>query len=164
MGGASLAPWFQQLKLVARSPDLLEAACANPRVADRIEQLLLDLLVDGHPARAAGRLGFSAGAHAALPVSAGNPTGLTIAPRRHDLAPAFVRRAQEFVEAAYAQPLQLADIVAAAGVPERTLREGFLQFRGLSPTQFLRATRLEHAREMLGAAAPGRRIADIALD
>ncbi|AEA64668.1 anthranilate 1,2-dioxygenase regulatory protein AndR [Burkholderia gladioli] len=164
VGGASLAPWFQQLMLVARSPDLLEAACANPRVADRIEQLLLDLLVDGHPARAAGRLGLPARAHAALPVPAGNPAGLAIAPRRHDPAPAFVRRAQEFVETAYAQPLQLADIVAAAGVPERTLREGFLQFRGLSPTQFLRATRLEHAREMLGAAAPGRRIADIALD
>lgn len=117
---SALSAWMQQLKLVARSPELLASASANPRVAARLEQLLLDLLIDGHPPAAAS--------------------------------------------AQFAQPLQLADIAQAAGVPERTLRDGFLQFRGMSPMQYLRKLRLDRARELLRAAAPDRRIAEIALD
>ena len=135
---AALAAWRQQLMLVARSPELLERANANPRVASQLEHLLIDLLIEGHP-----------------------PSALR---GRRDPAPGFVRRAQEFVNAHYAQPLQLADIVQAANVPERTLRDAFLQFRGMSPMQYLRATRLDHARELLRGAGSDRRIADIALD
>ncbi|WP_323122022.1 anthranilate 1,2-dioxygenase regulatory protein AndR [Burkholderia alba] len=136
---AALSSWMQQLMLVARSPALLDSANANPRVASRLEHLLLDLLIDGHP-----------------PVSA--------SARRHDPAPGFVRRAQDYIDTHFGQPLQLADIAQAAGAPERTLRDGFLQFRGVSPMQYLRQIRLEHARDLLRAAAPERRIADIALD
>ncbi|KFL49226.1 anthranilate 1,2-dioxygenase regulatory protein AndR [Burkholderia pyrrocinia] len=136
---AALAAWRQQLMLVARSPELLERANANPRVASQLEHLLIDLLIEGHP-----------------------PSVLHASHR--DPAPGFVRRAQEFVNAHYAQPLQLADIVRAANVPERTLRDAFLQFRGMSPMQYLRATRLDHARELLRGAASDRRIADVALD
>ncbi|MBA5819581.1 helix-turn-helix transcriptional regulator, partial [Escherichia coli] len=70
----------------------------------QLEHLLIDLLIEGHP-----------------------PSVLQASHR--DPAPGFVRRAQEFVNAHYAQPLQLADIVQAANVPERTLRDAFLQFR-----------------------------------
>ncbi|RQR66295.1 AraC family transcriptional regulator [Burkholderia sp. Bp9125] len=136
---AALAAWRQQLMLVARSTELLDRANANPRVASQLEHLLVDLLIEGHP-----------------------PSAVPVA--RHDPAPGFVRRAQEFVAAHYAQPLQLADIVGAAGVPERTLRDAFLHFRGMSPMQYLRHTRLEHARELLYGAGSDRRIADIALD
>ena len=104
---AALAAWRQQLMLVARSPELLERASANPRVASQLEHLLIDLLIEGHP-----------------------PSVLQASHR--DPAPGFVRRAQEFVNAHYAQPLQLADIVQAANVPERTLRDAFLQFRGMA--------------------------------
>ncbi|HDR8951682.1 TPA: AraC family transcriptional regulator [Burkholderia vietnamiensis] len=135
---AALAAWHQQLMLVARSPALLARANANPRVAAQLEHLLIDLLIEGHPPAAASM--------------------------RHDPAPGFLLRAQEFVNAHYAQPLQLADIVVAANVPERTLRDAFLQFRGMSPMQYLRATRLEHARELLRRSQPERRIADVALD
>ena len=134
---AALAAWRQQLMLVARSPELLERASANPRVASQLEHLLIDLLIEGHP-----------------------PSVLQASHR--DPAPGFVRRAQEFVNAHYAQPLQLADIVQAANVPERTLRDAFLQFRGMM--QYLRATRLDHARELLRGAISDRRIADVALD
>lgn len=136
---AALTAWRQQLMLVARSPELLERANANPRVASQLEHLLIDLLIEGHPP-------------SAVPAS------------RHDPAPGFVRRAQEFVDAHFSAPLQLADIVRAAGVPERTLRDAFMQFRGVSPMQYLRRMRLDHARDLLRAAAPDRRIADIALD
>ncbi|WP_446900613.1 anthranilate 1,2-dioxygenase regulatory protein AndR [Burkholderia sp. YIM B11467] len=136
---AALSAWRQQLMLVARSPELLERANANPRVASQLEHLLIDLLIEGHP-----------------------PSVLRASHR--DPAPGFVRRAQEFVNAHYAQPLQLADIVQAANVPERTLRDAFLQFRGMSPMQYLRATRLDHARELLRGTASDRRIADVALD
>ncbi|WDD93009.1 AraC family transcriptional regulator [Burkholderia sp. FERM BP-3421] len=139
VGEASLAAWRQQLMCVAGSAALLGSAQANPRVAAQVERLLLDLLVDGHASAAAAAL-------------------------RADPAPAFVRRAQDYVDAHSAQPLQLADVARAAGVPERTLRDGFLRFRGVSPMQYLRQIRLDKARERLRGAPPGLRIADIALD
>jgi AraC-like DNA-binding protein len=138
-GEAALAAWRQQLMCIAGSPALLAAAQASPRIAAQVEHLLVDLLVDGLA---------SAVAHA----------------RRTDPAPGFVRRAQEFVEAHFAHPLQLADLAHAAGVSERTLRDGFLRFRGTSPMQYLRQIRLEHARELLRHAPSGQRVADIALD
>ncbi len=139
IGEASLAAWRQQLMCVAGSAALLGSAQANPRVAAQVERLLLDLLVDGHASTAAAAL-------------------------RADPAPAFVRRAQEYVDAHFVQPLQLADLARAAGVPERTLRDGFLRFRGVSPMQYLRQIRLDKARERLRGAPPGLRIADVALD
>ncbi|AOK31342.1 AraC family transcriptional regulator [Burkholderia singularis] len=140
VGDSSLSAWMQQLALVARSPQLLTCARVNPRVATRLEQLLIDLLIDGHPP-------------CAVPA------------RRAGTAPGFVRRAQALIDAQFAQPLQLADIARAAGVPERTLRDGFVQFCGTSPMQYLRQVRLDHAREWLLHSAPAnRRIAEIALD
>lgn len=135
----ALAAWRQQLMLVASSPALLERASSNLRVASQLEHLLIDLLIEGHPPA-------------------------TASASRRDPAPGFVRRAQEYVEAHYAHPVQLADIVRVAMVPERTLRDAFLRFRGMSPMQYLRLTRLEHARELLCSSASDKRIADVALD
>ena len=60
--------------------------------------------------------------------------------------PAHVKRAEAFIQANLTEPISLEDIVAAAGVPTRTLYNGFQRFRGAGPMQWLRIQRLERAR------------------
>jgi hypothetical protein len=48
INGDLLHSWLQQLNLAASSPELLESARNNPRVALRLERLLLELLTSGH--------------------------------------------------------------------------------------------------------------------
>ncbi|ATB40733.1 hypothetical protein CYFUS_006189 [Cystobacter fuscus] len=80
-------------------------------------------------------------------------------PRR--AAPASVRRAEEFIEAHAGEPISLADIVAAVGVPERSLRAAFIAARGMPPGAFLRRRRFEIARQRLLAGAPGTTVAGV---
>ena len=143
VGGSHLRGWMQQLQLVASSPELLACARSNPRVATQLESLLIDLFATGH-------------------VDNAMVTGL--ASKRSPVSPGFVKRAEAFIEAHCSEPLELLDIAGAAGVPARTLRDGFQQFRGVSPMQYVRQLRLERARDVLRAAPSDVRVAEIALD
>lgn len=60
--------------------------------------------------------------------------------------PACVKRAEAFLLSHLTEDLRLEDIVAAAGVPTRTLYNGFQRFRGTGPMQWLRIQRLERSR------------------
>jgi len=64
-------------------------------------------------------------------------------------APFYVKRAEAFIEAHYAEPLSLADIAAHAGVSARSLQNGFQHFRNRTPMAFLRLVRLQRAQEAL---------------
>lgn len=64
-------------------------------------------------------------------------------------APRHVRRAEEFMASRLSQSVSVAEVVAATGVSERTLFEGFRQFRDTSPMAWMKARRLEKAREAL---------------
>ncbi len=70
-------------------------------------------------------------------------------------APFYVKRAEAFIEAHFAEPLSLADIAAHAGVSARSLQNAFQSFRGMTPMAFLRTLRLKHARELLLLSDPG---------
>ncbi|WP_210496699.1 AraC family transcriptional regulator [Microvirga antarctica] len=69
-------------------------------------------------------------------------------------APFYVRRAEAFIEASFADPISIADIAAYAGVSARSLQSGFQTFRGTTPMMFLRAVRLRHAHRQLQHADP----------
>jgi hypothetical protein len=69
--------------------------------------------------------------------------------KRSPVLPGFVKRAEAFIDACCSEPLELLDIASAIGVSARTLRDGFQQFRGVSPMQYVRQVRLERAREAL---------------
>lgn len=60
--------------------------------------------------------------------------------------PAHVKRAEAFIRSHLTEDIRLEDIVAAVGVPTRTLYNGFQKFRGIGPMQWLRIQRLERAR------------------
>jgi AraC-like DNA-binding protein len=91
---------------------------------------------------------------AAAAVLATFPSSAT--PERAGTAlPAVVRRTVEFIDAHAAEPLTLADIVAASGAGPRALQEAFRRHRGTTPTGYLRRVRLERAHRELQAADPG---------
>ncbi|EIM27448.1 AraC family transcriptional regulator [Microvirga lotononidis] len=68
--------------------------------------------------------------------------------------PFYVRRAEAYIEAHFAEPLSLADIAAQAGVSARSLQNGFQSFRHITPMMFLRSVRLHRAHAALQAADP----------
>jgi AraC-like DNA-binding protein len=78
--------------------------------------------------------------------------------------PFYVRRAEAYIEAHFAEPLSLAEIAAQAGVSARSLQNGFQAFRNTTPMAFLRSIRLQRVHRALLAADPSAaRITDIAL-
>jgi AraC-like DNA-binding protein len=68
--------------------------------------------------------------------------------------PFYVKRAEAYIEAHYAEPLSLAQIAAHAGVSARSLQNGFQSFRNITPMAYLRAMRLQRAHRALLAADP----------
>ena len=78
------------------------------------------------------------------------------------VTPRDVKRAIEYMEANLDATVGLPEIVAASGVPGRTLIQHFRDFRGTSPMQYLRTARFERVREALRRAEPEERITEIA--
>ncbi|MEE1612721.1 AraC family transcriptional regulator [Microvirga sp. CF3016] len=68
--------------------------------------------------------------------------------------PLYVKRAEAYIEAHFAEPLSLAEIAAQAGVSAHSLQSGFQSFRNTTPMGFLRSVRLRRAHEALLAADP----------
>lgn len=138
LASGPMRAWKEQLKLVASSGDLLNTAAHNPTVGAHVESLLIGLLC-GYESQRGG---------------SPPPT----------IAPQFVRRAEEFMAANLSAPIQLPEIAGAAGVPVRTLSEGFLRFRHTSPINLLRQMRLDRARQIIRESTAELRVATIALD
>jgi AraC-like DNA-binding protein len=134
-----LAPWLAQLRMLAASPETIALAQRDARVAAGLERLIVTLLLAGQPHR------------------------LLSSPAATAVVPRTVKRAQAFIAEHACEPITLADIAAAAGVPVRTLLDGFQRFSHASPMQLVRESRLECARERLLAARETERVADIAL-
>ena len=65
-----------------------------------------------------------------------------------------VRQVEEFLSATLGEPLYLADLCAAAGVGERTLRYIFQGRYGISPIRYLKLRRLHQIRRALNRADP----------
>ena len=77
-------------------------------------------------------------------------------------APYYVRRAEEFMRLHAANAMALDDIVSVSGVSARTLFKGFHDFRGTGPMAYLKAVRLDHARQDLAAAGNRRSVTNVA--
>ncbi|WP_408445210.1 anthranilate 1,2-dioxygenase regulatory protein AndR [Paraburkholderia sediminicola] len=135
----ALGGWMQQLNLIANSSALLDLARKNDGVGRQLGRLLLELLTPGHA---------------------------TVAPEpnRRTASPGFVKRAEDFMHEHCGEVLRLPDIAMALGLAERTLRDGFQQFRGISPTQYLRQIRLDKAHEILREATADVYVSDVAMD
>lgn len=78
------------------------------------------------------------------------------------VTPACVRRAEEYINAHAAEPITLEDIVAAVGVPARSLQASFQRYRGTTPMAFLKQRRLDLARLRLVCAGARSTVASVA--
>lgn len=66
-----------------------------------------------------------------------------------DGVPDYLRCAEEHIRAHIARSVGIDDLVAIAGVSERTLQQAFQSYRGCSPSEFSRNLRLDAARTAL---------------
>jgi transcriptional regulator GlxA family with amidase domain len=64
-----------------------------------------------------------------------------------------VHRAQDRIDACYAEPLLLTDLAAVVGVSERTLTRQFAQATGLTPLRYQQMLRIERAEHLIGHGA-----------
>lgn len=78
-------------------------------------------------------------------------------------APWQVRRAEEYMEAHWDQPLTMEQIADACQTSVRSLFHTFRKSRNHSPMEWLRMVRLRHAREMLIEGKHGTSVTDVAL-
>ncbi|MBO2464230.1 AraC family transcriptional regulator [Actinomadura violacea] len=113
----------------------------HPLAARSLEESLLTSILLGLP-------------HTATPELAEPPRRVP-----HHLA-GFIR---EWVDAHHDRPIGTSEIAAAAGIGVRQLQAICRAQWGLTPTQLLRGVRLDHARDALRSAVPGRRtVSDVA--
>src|SRR5438270_5179264 len=82
--------------------------------------------------------------------------------RAKPVAPADVRRAVDFIEANVDAPIGLPEIVAASGIPGRTLLKHFREFRSTSPMRYLRQARFARVHRDLRAASAGQTVTQLA--
>ncbi|MBL4802911.1 MAG: AraC family transcriptional regulator [Emcibacter sp.] len=78
-------------------------------------------------------------------------------------APKHVKRAEDYILSHLKEPISIDDLVAVTGVSQRSLFEGFRQFRGTSPMKYVFQLRLENVREELRDSGSDRNVTDIAL-
>ena len=82
--------------------------------------------------------------------------------RNGSIAPAHVKRAENFMHENITAHLTIGDLTAVTRVSARSLHEGFRRFRGTSPMNYLRSLRLERARQDLLATNTNLSVTDIA--
>ena len=74
---------------------------------------------------------------------------------RHDAHPATLRRAMAFIEENAHRDIAIIDVAAAAFVTVRAVQLAFRRHLGISPLEYLRRVRLDHAHQDLKRASPG---------
>lgn len=77
-------------------------------------------------------------------------------------APWQVRRAENYIEANWDQPITIQAIAEATGASARSIFRAFQRHRGFSPLDFVKRVRLNKAHEMLDRGAPSANVTGVA--
>jgi AraC-like DNA-binding protein len=135
--GRSLASY---LLLAAADFEQPDATLRNAVMMTMFEQFIMTGLLLGHPHTASERLRLL----------------------EKPMSPRDVKRAIDYMESNLDAPMTLSDIVAAAGVPGRTLFKHFEDWKGVSPMRYLRNVRFQRAREALKRARADASVTEVA--
>lgn len=85
-----------------------------------------------------------------------------ISDHRRIIAPALVRKAEEYLEARVTEPVTIADLLKQVECSRATLFSAFRSYRDCTPMQFLAELRLKSAHEALQSQSPGNTVSSIA--
>ena len=85
-----------------------------------------------------------------------------LAQRAPSVAPAHVKRAEQYIHAHADQAISIEELACAAHTSVRSLFAGFKRYRGISPMKHLRDVRLDQARHELLKRAPGTGVTEVA--
>ena len=81
------------------------------------------------------------------------------------LAPYYVSRVEDYIDAHLREDITMDDFVAVAGCSARAIFHGFKQYRDTSPMQYLRERRLALSREaLLNTGVTGKNVTTIAME
>ncbi|KDB52683.1 hypothetical protein X805_17470 [Sphaerotilus natans subsp. natans DSM 6575] len=126
--------WRSLLAFLLGCAEFTRLAAVQPQMADQVERLVTSTLLFGHR-------------HSYSEALVG--TGA-------DIAPAFVRRAEDVMIAHLHEPLDIETLARLAGVSVRNLHEGFRRYRNSTPMATWKGLRLDHVRsELLQASRNG---------
>ncbi|MEV6425966.1 helix-turn-helix domain-containing protein [Streptomyces sp. NPDC051662] len=127
-GSAEWAAWAPAAQALLGNDQFLTQVQRSPRMGVHLEWLLASALLEAQP-NTAGEPHADSGTGAASPL--------------------FVRRAEEYIHARFAEPVTVSDIADHARVSTRSLYAGFKEHRGVSPMSLVRRLRLERVRHEL---------------
>lgn len=82
----------------------------------------------------------------------------------NDIAPWHVRRAREIIHDSIEETISVADLAVQVGVSVRSLQNGFRQFLGQTPVEYVRRHRLEKLHATLARSAPQASVTEMMLD
>jgi len=119
-----MKPWFETVRFLLSTPSVIAAGARDPALLECVEGALFRLL-------------------------RGSPLYQAMTQARSPAVSRDVRRAEIFIRAYASRNISLADIASAANVNVRTLQTNFMRYRNMTPMEYLRNVRLEHARHLL---------------
>ncbi|MBH0111880.1 AraC family transcriptional regulator [Novosphingobium sp. YJ-S2-02] len=87
-----------------------------------------------------------------------------IALHGNDVAPWHVRRAREIIHDSIEEAISVSDLAVRVGVSVRSLQNGFRQFLGQTPVEYVRRHRLEKLHATLARSDPKASVTEMMLD
>jgi AraC-like DNA-binding protein len=132
--------WWRHIQYLIKELDYDDSLLFSSHCVDAIEETILNTLLYCQP----------------------HNYSEALLSREFNIAPAHVKRAEEYICANLTKQIMMADLVQACAVSERTLQEGFKRFRQTTPMSFLRNKRLEKVREELLRADQTVKVTDVA--
>lgn len=82
----------------------------------------------------------------------------------NDISPWHVRRARDIIHASFDESISVTDLASQVGVSVRSLQNGFRQFLGLTPVEYVRRHRLEKLHTALMEASADASVTELMLE
>ncbi|CAN7304758.1 AraC family transcriptional regulator [Phenylobacterium sp. LjRoot225] len=134
--------WRDLLLHILAQVELTPDLAAAPRLYEQYARVLMEMLLGSQPHNYADCL-------------VGDGPGIS---------PRHVRRARDLIEAALDQPITIEGLAQEVGVSVRSLQNGFKQFLGMTPGEYVRARRLKRLHAALQASKSDATVTDLMLE
>ncbi|WP_232494488.1 AraC family transcriptional regulator [Novosphingobium kaempferiae] len=124
--------WRNLLSHIITQLEIAPALMASPQTQRQYATVMVDLLLNHYPNSYSDQLSLH-----------GN-----------DITPWHVRRARDIIHGALEDTISVTDLAMQVGVSVRSLQNGFRQFLGLTPVEYVRRHRLEQLHTALSTGDP----------